>query len=265
MTEATSLLNSKQYSQQGKPLLILHGLFGSLNNWNWQSRELAKTLAVTALDLRNHGASFHAPDMTYPLMAADVLAWLDANEIASCCIMGHSMGGKVGMELALQHPQRVERLLVVDIAPVDYSRKQAGHEEVFAGLEAVDVEHLSSRVEADRLLSEYLDDKALRQFLLANLVAGAQGGFQWRFNLSALRNNYEKLRVRINEKRTFDKPVMFVKGADSPYIGEEHRDTILTLFPQAEVKIIMGAGHWVHADKPQVFSKIAADFFSRDP
>ncbi|MEX2129893.1 MAG: alpha/beta fold hydrolase [Pseudohongiellaceae bacterium] len=257
-------LNSKQYATAGKPLIILHGLFGSLNNWNWQSRELAREFAVTALDLRNHGGSVHHADMNYALMAKDVLTFLDAQQIDSCYLLGHSMGGKVAMQLALEHPERVERLLVVDIAPVDYSAKKGAHEDVFAGLEAIDLDKLASRKEADRMLAEYIEEKPLRQFLLANLTRSEQGGFQWRFNLAALRGNYNKLRHKPAGGKPFEKPVLFVKGADSNYIGEEHRDRILKLFPAAQIKVIMGAGHWVHVDKPQTFYKIARDFFSRE-
>lgn len=257
-------LNSRRFSATGKPLIILHGLFGSLNNWNWQSRELARDFAVTALDLRNHGGSPHRADMDYASMAADVLAYLDANGIDSCYLLGHSMGGKVGMQLALTHPHRVERLLVADIAPVDYTRQRGAHENVFDGLEAIDLNRLESRAEADRVLAEYVEEEPLRQFLLANLTRNDAGEFQWRFNLAALKRNYNKLRQKPGAGE-FDKPVLFVKGADSHYIGEEHRETILSRFPQAQVKVIMGAGHWVHADKPKTFHKIARDFFLQGP
>lgn len=258
------LLNGKTFSDQGKPLLILHGLFGSAANWNWQCRELAGDFAVTALDLRNHGASFHSPEMNYPVMAADVLAWLDDRSIDSCYLLGHSMGGKVGMQLALEHPERVERLLVVDIAPVNYSARHGSHEIIFEGLEAIDVSKLKSRGEADQLLSEYVEEEPLRQFLLANLIRSDAGGFRWRFNLGALRDNYPRLRERLAGDSVFDKPVLFVKGAESAYIGEEHREQILAQFPRAQVKVIEGAGHWVHADKPKVFNKIALDFFKQE-
>lgn len=255
-------LNSKHYSEKGAPLLVLHGLFGSLGNLGWQSRELSKEFAVTGLDLRNHGASPHSDIMTYPSMAQDVLEYMDDNGIESCHLLGHSMGGKVAMQVALMAPERVNRLVVADIAPVRYEKGE--HDTIFEGLNAIDLSTLQSRREAESVLAEYESDEMVRQFLLTNLVKNADGAFSWRINLSALRNNYQELREKPTSNGSFRGPVLFIKGADSNYIQEKHRDEIMALFPNASMKVIMQTGHWLHAEKPQTFFRLVHDFLRQD-
>ena len=257
-------LNAKHYGHAGHPILILHGLFGSLANWNWHCKQLSEHYSVYALDLRNHGNSPHSDIMDYPSMAADVLAFMDEHGLEQVALLGHSMGGKVAMQLALEHPQRVSHLLVADIAPVDYPASRGGHDDVFAGLEAIDLHTVGSRSEADRIMADHVDKEAVRKFLLANLVKSGPGSFQWRFNLESLRKNYDLLRVKPHSKQPFTNPTLFIKGSDSRYIGEEHRDAIMEIFPNAELKIIMGAGHWLHADKPPTFNKVVTDFLMRN-
>lgn len=260
-------LNFKQYSDVGKPLVSLHGLFGSLANWGWHSKELSKSYAVYGVDLRNHGASPHSSEMNYESMAADVLEFLDRMELSSCYLIGHSMGGKVAMQLALKNAARVDKLLVVDIAPVEYpSDSSTGHEQVFAGLSSIDLASLSSRKSADEQLQAFVEEPQVRQFLLTNLSKQASGEYAWKLNLAALENQYAHLRAKpaaAESTAAFDKPVLFVKGALSNYIQESHQQRILSLFPNAKVKIIMQAGHWLHAEKPQAFNKIALDFFKK--
>lgn len=253
-------LNYKQYSTAGEPLLILHGLFGSLGNWGWHSRELAKHFAVTGLDLRNHGGSPHSDDMDYQCMANDVLEFMDDHGIERCHLLGHSMGGKVAMQLALQAPQRVDHLIVADIAPVQYKGE---HDSIFDGLLAIDLASIGSRNEADQILVKYEEDELVRQFLLTNLVKNPEGGFQWRINLPVLRASYAKLRDK-PVGGVFDGPVLFVKGALSNYITEKHREEILRSFPRAKIKIIMHTGHWLHAEKPQTFYRIVHNFLNPD-
>lgn len=242
--------------------MLLHGLFGSHRNWNWHARELAPGFAVYSLDLRNHGDSPHANEMSYPLMADDVLGFLDEQAIESANLLGHSMGGKVAMQLALSQPGRVRRLLVADIAPVTYTESRGDHEQVFAALAALDVAALESRQQADGLLASGIPDARVRQFLLSNLEKESGTGFRWRFNLDALQDNYDRLRDKPVGDGPFEGPVLFVRGAVSNYIVEQDRERILALFPRARLKTIMGAGHWLHAEKAQVFNRIARDFFS---
>ncbi len=253
-------LNFRQYSSTGTPLLILHGLFGSLANWNWQARELADKFAVYTLDLRNHGSSPHSDVMDYPSMASDVREFLADNSLEGVFLLGHSMGGKVAMQLALTEPDCVTRLVVADIAPVRYPAAQGDHDNVFASLEALDLSAITSRTEADSIMQEFIAEEGVRQFLLANLVKGSNGEFSWRFNLPALKANYELLRDAPQPGGSFDKPVLFIKGALSNYIQEQHRKAIMTHFPQATVAEISGAGHWLHAEKPQQFNKLVQDF-----
>jgi len=252
-------LNYRQYSTVGHPLLILHGLFGSISNWNWHSNKLSEQYAVYALDLRNHGASPHAEQMDYPVMAMDVIEFMDAHKIGSAHLLGHSMGGKVAMQLALEHPQRVDKLVVADIAPVNYASE---HDKVFDGLQAIDLQQITSRTQADKMLAEHVGDEVVRQFLLTNLVRAQDGRFHWRINLPVLAKSYLQLRAAPAGDGIFDKPVLFIKGALSNYITEDHQQEIAKKFPQAGLKIIMQTGHWLHAEKPQTFYHLVSDFLS---
>lgn len=250
-------LNYKQYSDKGAPLLILHGLFGSLGNWSGQSRLFATNFSVYGLDLRNHGGSPHSEDMHYKVMAEDVLEFMDDHGLARAHILGHSMGGKTAMQVALMAPQRVASLVVADIAPVHY---RGQHNSILDGLEAIDVAGIGSRNEADSILATYENDELVRQFLLTNLVRNEQGGFRWRINLPVLKENYDRLREAPAGEGTFEGPVLFVKGALSNYITEKHREAILSRFPEAQIKVIMHTGHWLHAEKPQTFYRIVHGF-----
>jgi len=249
----------KNYSEAdvGKPLLIMHGLFGSLGNWGWHSRALSRHFAVTGLDLRNHGASPHSDEMDYPSMAQDVLEFMDEHDIACSHLLGHSMGGKVAMQVALLAPERVDHLIVADIAPVNYDSE---HEDIFKGLLALDLDVIGSRTEADGLLAQYEPDELVRQFLLTNLVRRPGGGFAWRINLAALQANYTLLRAAPVGDQVFEGPVLFIKGAQSNYILDAHREEILQRFPHADIKLILHAGHWLHAEKPQTFYRVVLDF-----
>ena len=256
------LLNYRQYSSEGEPLLILHGLFGSLSNWGWHSKQLARDFAVYGVDLRNHGDSPHADAMDYQSMAADVKALLAHLGIASCAIIGHSMGGKAAMQLALTEPQLVDKLIVVDIAPVTYTSKADGHLKVMAGMRALNLSMLGSRAEAEEFLEGYIEDEATRKFVVTNIVRDSDGGYRWRLNLDAIENHYDELRNKPVASQPFQGPTLFVRGDESNYVRKKHEAEILELFPQAGVKSIMECGHWLHADKPKVFQKIAHNFLS---
>ena len=254
------LLNYRQYSGQGEPLLILHGLFGSLANWGWHSKQLAEDFAVIGVDLRNHGESPHADDHNYPVMAADIKELLETLNIERCSIIGHSMGGKVAMQLALLEPQLVNKLVVVDIAPVTYTGKNDGHLRVLEGMRALDFTTLKSRKAAEEFLVGYIEDEATRKFVLTNIVRDSNGSYRWRLNLDAIEKHYNELRLKPEGGQPFEGPTLFVRGDFSNYIQKKHEAEILELFPNASVKSIMECGHWLHADKPQVFQKIVRDF-----
>lgn len=256
-------LHAKCYgSNDSSPLVILHGLFGSLDNWAGQSSTLAEHYQVWALDLRNHGRSGWDNDTSYTAMSEDLLQFIDAQGFDRILLLGHSMGGKAAMQFALDHPQRVEKLIVVDIAPVFYPPH---HSEVFAGLNSLDLSTLSSRRDADKQLEASIKETSIRQFLLKNLYRN-DDLFAWRMNLAALESGYAQIAAApmAHGKNThYDGPTLFIKGELSTYIQPQHRDAIATLFPNAEARIMNGVGHWPHAEKPSAFNGLISHFLER--
>ena len=253
----------KLYAKQrghGGDVITLHGLFGSHENLGVINRSLASSLRVHGLDLRNHGRSPHDGVMNYQAMAEDVLAYMDEQGIASAHLVGHSMGGKVAMTLALMAPHRVNRLAVIDIAPVTYHERR--HDAILQGLTAIDPGRLAGRNEADRLLSAFEPEQTIRQFLLKNLYRLKQGGFGWRVNLDAIINNYQAILSGQQADRPFAGATLFIKGGASDYLLPEHRESVLALFPAATVRVIPAAGHWVHAQKPDLVSGTLKRFFA---
>ena len=253
-------LNYRQYSEKGAPVLVLHGLFGSLSNWGWHCKQLADQYAVYGVDLRNHGDSPHSDQLDYQVMAEDVRQLINRLGLKSCSIVGHSMGGKVAMQLALSFPDLVEKLVVVDIAPVSYPEDADGHMNVLAAMDAVKLDEIKSRTEAEVTLEDYIPEEAIRKFVLTNLVRNKAGTFEWRLHKDSIRENYANLRAELIWTANFPKPVLFVKGSLSPYIKSEHEAQIKELFPAASVKLIMDAGHWLHAEQPQALQKILIKF-----
>lgn len=243
-------------SGQGRPLFILHGLFGSWENLGGAIKQLSERWDVIAPDLRNHGRSAHNEDCGYPALAADILELADQLEIAKFAILGHSMGGKVAMELALTHPDRIEQLIVVDIAPVQYPNH---HSDTFAGLRAVDLHNIKSRNDADQAMAQHINEPSVRLFLLKNLARTPSKGFEWRVNLDALEAHYEQISAGIREG-VYDGPVLFIKGANSNYLKPEYQKDVLTRFPRVKLKVIDQAGHWPHAEKPQLFNRLVESF-----
>ena len=242
---------------EGPPLICLHGLLGSLENLGASARLLAEQFAVHSLDLRNHGRSFHDEEMSYPLMAADVMAYMDSAGLDQAHMLGHSMGGKAAMQCALGFSQRVKRLIVADIAPVGYPPH---HEQVLAGLNAIDPGALKSRQQEDELLSGFVPEIGIRQFLLKNLEKNGSKGFRWRMNLTAITTNYPLLMADLQAESSFTGEVIFVRGGLSDYIKPEYHERILELFPRAQFSAIPSAGHWLHAEKPMEFVDIVKRF-----
>ncbi len=241
---------------QGEPLVLIHGLFGSYENLGVIARALQDKFQIINLDLRNHGRSAHNDQMTYPLMAEDVLETLDALGLTQVSVLGHSMGGKVAMQLALQAPQRVKKLILADISPVVNEPRHLG---ILQALQDINLSTLKDRREADQQLSVSVKELGVRQFLLKNLVKDADT-FYWRLNLPALVANYSDILAAPEAVGPYTGPVLFIKGADSDYLLPSHQGLIQQLFPNAKAKVIQGTGHWLHAEKPAAFSKIAADF-----
>jgi len=242
-----------QSEGRGEPVVILHGLLGSLDNWRTVSGQLAGHFLVLAADLRNHGRSPHSPEMDYALMAEDLRELLDREGLARVRLLGHSMGGKVAMEFALRHPHRVQRLVVADIAPRAYPPR---HQAIFDALLAVDLATCSTRHEVETALAPRLPDRALRQFLLKSITRRPDGALAWKFNLRAIRDHYHDLYAALPEGRVCPAPALFIGGGASDYLTEADATPIRRLFPDARFHTTPGAGHWLHIEAPAAFLEV---------
>jgi pimeloyl-ACP methyl ester carboxylesterase len=242
----------------GHPLLVLHGLFGSLDNWHTLSRSFAQFFRVIAVDQRNHGRSPHSNVMTYDSLAGDLLELLDRFHIESAFVLGHSMGGKSAMWFALSTPSRVDKLVVVDIGPQAYPPL---HDEIFQALTGVDLVSCKSRQQVDENLALSIGDAAVRQFLMKNLSRNSDGELFWKANIEGLKKGYHEISRQIDSKRPFAKPALFVRSSRSGYISDSDTPGILKLFPKAEIATIE-AGHWIHADAPSQFFEIVSRFLA---
>jgi len=241
----------------GHPLIILHGLFGSLNNWNSLSRKFGEHFKVYAVDQRNHGRSPHSDVFSYQVMAEDLKEFMRHQGITTAHVLGHSMGGKTAMRFATSYPERVVRLIVVDISPKAYDAK---HDEMLKVMSSLHLDEFSTRKEVDAALSAEVQDTAVRHFLLTNLARNDSGLFVWKLNLKAIRKNYGEINKGLSLERVFTKPTLFVTGGKSTYIRKEDHHLIKKIFPHAKITTISGAGHWVHAEAPGEFSRVVLDF-----
>jgi len=246
-----------ELKQSREYIFIIHGLFGSFSNLYSLANELHELHHTISVDLRNHGSSPHHESMSYQEMANDIFALADHLNIEHFSIVGHSMGGKVAMVCALLNPQRINKIVVADIAPIAYPDK---HNDVFSGLKALAKEQIKTRKAADLTLSAYLKTSELRQFLLKSLRKKGEY-FQLQFNLTALISNYAAIRGWPDFDNVFDKQVLFIKGSDSDYIRPEYQTNIMQHFPKAKAKIISDTGHWLHAEKPKTFNRLVKEFF----
>jgi pimeloyl-ACP methyl ester carboxylesterase len=229
----------------------VHGLFGSSGNWMGVAKRLQADYRLILPDLRNHGRSPHHPSMDFPAMAADLLALLDRLEIESASLVGHSMGGKASMWLALTQPERVARLVAADIAPVSYHNR---FKTIFQGLKALPLEQVPGRGAADRMLSSWVPERAVRQYLLQNLVKRS-GGWQWRLNLPVLEACIGTLTdFPARDGMSYAGEVLFLYGERSDYVLPEYRERILSLFPLARLRMLAQAGHWIYAEQLEAFS-----------
>ncbi len=248
-------LNFKQFGQ-GDPIIILHGLFGMLDNWQTIAKKLAEENTVFILDQRNHGKSPHHPDFNYPILAEDLREFMEQNWIYESHIIGHSMGGKTAMQFALDYPDMVDKLIVVDIAPKKY---KGGHQVIFEALFSLDLNQIEKRNEAEEKLAEYIPEFGVRQFLMKNLTRKKGGGFAWKMNLDAIHNHYQDILAEIEGEKT-NVPTLFINGGQSKYVTAEDRESIKELFPSASFKTIGEAGHWVHAEKPKELMRMVEEF-----
>ena len=241
----------------GEPLVLLHGLFGSADNWFGVAPRLAEKFHVYSLDLRNHGISPHHDDMDYPLMAADVKKFFLTHKITDASVIGHSMGGKVAMQFALDFPARLKKLVVVDMAPRAYA---PSHDKIFAALLALDLKIFQTRTEIEEALASEIPSLNLRRFLLKNLGRDDGGKFIWKMNLRGVAENYSRLGEVLAAGNPFTKPTLFIRGGKSHYITAADELEIQRLFPAATLQTIPTANHWVHADAPDEFVRLVLDF-----
>jgi esterase len=244
-------------SGQGRAVILLHGLFGSSDNWHHIALRLAESFRVFALDQRNHGQSPHRADMNYSLMAADVNEFMASRGLETTMVIGHSMGGKTAMQFALQFPNRVEKLVVADMAPRAYA---PAHDKIFAALLALDLKSFSMRRQIEDALAPEIPNLVLRRFLLKNLGRNSAGEFFWKINLPGISENYPRLGEPVSAATPFAKPALFIRGVKSNYINPEDEPLIRQLFPQSQIQTVAGAGHWLHADQPAEFLRLLLDF-----
>jgi len=246
-------LQSEQSATNDLPLVLIHGLFGSLDNLGGLARELKSYRRVIQLDVRNHGLSPRASEMDYRMMAQDVLETLDELAVDRFNVIGHSMGGKIAMTLTALAPDRVAGLVVIDIAPVAYPTRH--HDAIFTALKAVSDAGITSRSEAAALMRQTLTEEGVIQFLLKSFHDGA-----WRFNVPVLWQCYDRI-IGWQPQAPWPHPALFIRGELSHYLADEYRDALLAQFPQARAHIVAAAGHWVHAEKPDAVLRAIRRFF----
>ena len=248
-------LNYKKLGD-GEPLVILHGLFGMLDNWFALGKKFADSYAVYLVDLRNHGQSPHSNDWNYKVMSDDLLEFFDNHNIEKANIIGHSMGGKTAMYFAGVHSERVKKLVVVDIAPRFYP---IHHETILDALLSVDLQNLKSRNDADVMLSKLIPDFGTKQFLLKNLARKENDNtkFEWKFNLPVIAKNIHEVGLETAKGSTT--PTLFIRGEKSDYINQADETEIKKLYPNSDITSI-NSGHWVHAEKPDGFYNAVIKF-----
>ena len=249
-------LASEIKGEEGPDVILLHGLLGAGDSLGGIRRRLATSFRIHCLDLRNHGDSPHTESMSYPGMAGDVLAYMDAAGLEQTSVLGHSMGGKVAMEMALQAPARVSRLIVADIAPVTY---EPHHDNIQEALRTFEPGRVGSRRDADAELAAFIPERGVRQFLLTNLVP-VEGGFRWRMNVTGILACYDQIMAGPATGGIYEGPTLFIRGGESDYIHTDHRDAVQRYFPNAQLKVIPDAGHWLHAEKPELFARLCRRF-----
>jgi esterase len=246
-------------SGQGEPLIILHGLFGSSDNWFTLAKTFAERFTVYLIDQRNHGQSPHSEEFDYKFLAEDLLEFINDHNLDKVNIIGHSMGGKTAMNFAVKYPERVKKLIVVDIVPKTYP---VHHDNILDGLLSLDLLTVSSRTEADELLSKYLPELDVRQFLLKNLYRTTDGAFGWRPNLKAIDKHIEEIGEGMQYDGQYNGPTLFIVGARSTYFKMGDENLLQQVFP-AYTLVTLDSGHWVQAEKPKEFAEAVIPFLEK--
>jgi pimeloyl-ACP methyl ester carboxylesterase len=236
---------------EGKPLLIIHGFLGTSDNWKTLGGQFVDNgYQVHALDMRNHGRSFHSDVFDYTSMVQDIYEYCNEHSLQQVDIIGHSMGGKVAMFFATAYPEKVNKLVIADIGPQYY---RPHHQDILAGLNAIDFSVKPSRADVEAILEKYISDFGTRQFLMKNLYWKEPGQLAFRFNLDVFNEKIDNIGQALPQGARFEKPVLFLRGDRSNYIEDEDFDLIKTHFPQAEIRDIKNSGHWLHAENPKDF------------
>jgi esterase len=242
----------------GKPLLIIHGFLGMSDNWkSYSSLYVAEGFQVHILDLRNHGKSFHSDEFNYDVMSNDVLEYCNFHNLDKVSIIGHSMGGKVAMLFATTYPEKVDKLVVADIGPKYYAPH---HQDIFAGLNAVDFTTKPDRGSVEETLYPFISDFGTRQFLMKNLYWEEPGQLAFRFNLKVFNENKEIIGTKLSEDALFKNPTLFIRGGNSKYILDSDLPQIEKHFPKYQLVTIPNVGHWLHAENPKLFFEETARF-----
>jgi len=257
---------------EGSPLIIVHGLYGSSDNWLSIGRELARDFQVFLVDLRNHGNSQHTERHTYALMKLDLLEFLDRHDIDKAIMIGHSMGGKAVMNFAADFPERVASLVVIDIGPKNYhsltelSSQDIDHMNILNGMQSIDFKKVKTREDADAQLAGYIKSTRIRNFLLKNVKHNRDNTYSWKINVPLLIRELPAILEGLDQKKTgiTGFPVLFIRGESSPYIKDEDFTEIRNFFPNSEFVTIPGAGHWLHAEKPELLVKNLRYFLKRE-
>jgi pimeloyl-ACP methyl ester carboxylesterase len=255
----------------GDPLIIMHGLFGSGDNWYSVARELSVKYTIYLVDARNHGNSPHYPEHNYTVLTGDIHNFMVQHGITNAILIGHSMGGKTALNFGMQHPEKIKKMVVVDISPLGYDSNDSiiyNSEQmaIIRTLMTIDTKLLNSRTEADKELVKTIPSAMVRQFLLKNLKRSKEGKFHWSLNLQALHDHMPGIFEGIIKEGVTDPrgipefPLLFIKGERSGYIGDHDVAAIRHYFPWAEIKVIPKAGHWLHAEQPELFLKEVREF-----
>ena len=251
-------LFSKIYGDKGQDLMIIHGLFGMSDNWDSIGKQFAKYCKVHLVDLRNHGRSPHAEDFNYEVMCEDVLEYMEDNNIDNPIILGHSLGGKVGIKFAFTYPEKIEKLIVVDIAPREYNTDFV--QSLLQFLHKLPLEDFEKREEIDKILSSTYEDKSIRLFLLKNLYRKENKEFAWRFNIDVLLEKVSSIQEADFIKGICAVPTHFIRGGNSNYITNEDKLIINKHFSDFSITTIDGVGHWLHAEDPKRFYNEVMEF-----
>lgn len=251
-------LNYKKIGETGPAIVILHGVFGMLDNWLTMAKNIAAHgYTIYLVDQRNHGRSTHSPEHNYEVLSEDLHQFLEMHQLTSPILIGHSMGGKTVMQFATKYPEAFSKLVIVDIAP---RLSKVNNDEILRGLNAMNLNEIKSRNDAEEFMEGYEPSQSVRQFLLKNLYRNENGGFSWRFNLPALTKHMDDVGFAIEPVHPISAPTLFMRGGNSRYVKDNDWAEIEDLFNNAQLVTIPGAGHWIQAEQPAAFEEALMKF-----